>query len=143
MQIPKYFTLKELTATSTGIPNAPETWEDFCNILDTAINLDNIRAAFGLPIRVTSGYRSAAVNKAVGGSTTSAHCKGMAIDIQPYKNTPENMKNLAVLLRGAIERFHIDQLIIYTPDGKDTVNIKWIHVGFSPAPRGQLLFKKG
>lgn len=143
MQIPKYFSFKEMTATATGLPNMPETWAEFCNILDTALNLDRIREAFGLPIRITSGYRSAAVNKVVGGSATSAHRYGMAADIQPYKNTPENMKKLAALLRSAIFPYKIDQLIIYTPDGKDTDNIKWIHVGFAENPRGQLLFKKG
>lgn len=143
MQIPKYFSFKEMTATTTGLPNMPETWPEFCNILDTALNLDKIREAFGLPIRITSGYRSTAVNKAVGGSATSAHRYGMAVDIQPYKNTPENMKKLAALLRSAIFPYKIDQLIIYTPDGKDTDKIKWIHVGFSPNPRGHLLFKKG
>lgn len=147
MQIPKYFSFKEMTATATGHPNTPETWDAFCNILDTALNLDRIREAFGLPIRITSGYRSAAVNTAVGGSNTSAHCKGMAIDIQPYKNTKANMDALMGLLRLNIQNYNIDQLIIYTADGKDplgtTQAVKWIHVGFAVKPRGQLLFKKG
>ena len=143
MQIPKYFTLKEMTATTTKLANHPETWAECSNLCDTAILLDNIRVGFGQGIRITSGFRSAAVNAAVGGSRTSAHRKGMAVDIQPYKNTKENMKKLAMLLRARIEHYKIDQLIIYTADGKDTDQIRWIHVGFSAKPRFQLLFKKG
>jgi hypothetical protein len=147
VQLPKYFTLKEMTATSTKLPNMPETWEEFIALHETALALDQIREAYGQGIRVTSGYRSAAVNTAVGGSKTSAHRKGMAVDIQPYKNTKANMDALMRLLRINIQNYNIDQLIIYTADGKDPLTtkqaIKWIHIGFAAKPRGQLLFKKG
>lgn len=143
MQIPKYFSLKEMTATSQKLPNMPETWEEFSNLRDTALLLDELREKFGQGIRVTSGFRSAAVNAAVGGSKTSAHRKGMAADIQPWKNTKKNMLDLALICRELVSCYPFDQVIIYTPDGKDTENIKWIHIGFSDKPRHQLLFKKG
>lgn len=145
MQIPKYFSLKEMTATSQKLPNIPETWEEFSNLHDTAHLLDGLREMFGKPIRITSGYRSAAVNAAVGGSKTSAHRKGMAVDIQPWKNTKKNMRELASICRQLVTSLSttIDQVIIYTSDGKDTEDIKWIHVGFSTYPRHQLFFKKG
>lgn len=144
MQIPKYFSLKEMTATSQKLPNMPETWEEFSNLRDTALLLDTLREKFGQGIRITSGYRSAAVNAAVGGSKTSAHRKGMAADIQPWKNTKKNMRELALICRQLVlfECHPVDQVIIYTPDGKDSENIKWIHIGFSDKPRHQLLFKK-
>lgn len=144
MQIPVYFTLKEMTATSQKLPNMPETWEEFSNLRDTALNLDNIRAVFKKAIRITSGFRSAAVNAAVGGSKTSAHRKGMAVDIQPYSNTKENRAELAKILRNNVSVF--DQLIFYTSDGKapkDPGDYKWVHVGFAVKPRNQLLYKKG
>jgi len=145
MQIPKYFSLKEMTATSQKLPNMPETWEEFSNLRDTALLLDELREKFGQGIRITSGFRSAAVNAAVGGSKTSAHRKGMAADIQPWKNTKKNMLELAAICRQLVTSLSnpVDQVIIYTPDGKDTEDIKWIHIGFSPNPRHQLLFKKG
>lgn len=143
MQIPKYFSLKEMTATSQNLPNSPETWEEFSALRDTALMLDELREKFGQGIRITSGFRSAAVNAAVGGSRTSAHRKGRAADIQPWKNTKKNMVELANLCRSLINATYVDQVIIYTPDGKDTEDIKWIHIGFSDKPRHQLLFKKG
>lgn len=145
MQIPKYFSLKEMTATSQNLPNHPETWEEFSALRDTACLLDELREKFGQGIRINSGYRSAAVNAAVGGSKTSAHRKGMAADIQPWKNTKANMLALAKLCRDWATTLSspVDQVIIYTPDGKDSENIKWIHIGFSDKPRHQLFFKKG
>lgn len=145
MKIPKYFSLKEMTATSQNLPNHPETWEEFSTLLDTALLLDELRERFGQGIRITSGFRSAAVNAAVGGSKTSAHRKGRAADIQPWKNTKKNMADLAKLCRewAATLSSPVDQVIIYTPDGKDNENIKWIHIGFSDKPRHQLFFKKG
>ena len=145
MQIPKYFSLKEMTATSQKLPNSPETWEEFSNLRDAALLLDELREKFGQGIRITSGFRSAAVNAAVGGSKTSAHRKGMAADIQPWKNTKANMLALAKLCRDWATTLSspVDQVIIYTPDGKDNENIKWIHIGFSDNPRHQLFFKKG
>lgn len=145
MRLPKHFSLKEMTATSQKLPNIPETWEEFSNLYDTAHLLDGLREMFGQPIRITSGYRSAAVNAAVGGSKTSAHRKGMAADIQPWKNTKKNMRELASICRQLVKSLStpVDQVIIYTQDGKDNENIKWIHIGFSDNPRHQLLFKKG
>lgn len=145
MLTPKYFSLKEMTATSQKPPNSPETWEEFSALRDTALLLDALREKFGQGIRITSGFRSAAVNAAVGGSKTSAHRKGMAADIQPWKNTKANMLALAKLCREWATTLSspVDQVIIYTPDGKDNENIKWIHIGFSDKPRHQLFFKKG
>ena len=50
-----------------------EAWEDYCH-----------DAGLGTPgIRISSGYRGPALNAAVGGSTTSAHCHGYAFDLIP------------------------------------------------------------
>lgn len=144
MQIPKYFSLEEMTITSQKLPNMPETWEEFSALRDTALLLDELRERFGQGIRVTSGYRSAAVNMAVGGSKTSAHRKGMAADIQPWKNTKRNMRALATLCRNwaSAPSSPVDQVIIYTSTGKDIEDIRWIHIGFSDKRRHQLFLKK-
>ena len=81
----KYFTLAELTRSSTaqamGVDNTPTPGavENLNRLMEQT--LDPLREAWGKPIYVNSGYRSAAVNKAVGGVATSHHLKGMAADI--------------------------------------------------------------
>lgn len=81
----KYFTVPELckseTAVKLGIDNKCNMGQ-MNNMLELIKNvLDPLREAFGKPIIVTSGFRSERLNKAVGGSKTSHHTKGMAADI--------------------------------------------------------------
>lgn len=83
----KYFTIKELCAsfkaTQLGIKNEPSK-AALTNLESLVLNiLDPLRAAWGGGIIVTSGYRSVALNKAVGGSPSSAHRYGLAADIVP------------------------------------------------------------
>lgn len=126
----RYFTLAEMTVSETaarkGLDNTP-TGEALENLKRTMLQMDRIRAALGKPIVVTSGYRSPAVNKAVGGSATSAHCKGLAVDFTcPGFGTPlEVAKAVAAL---GIE---FDQLIHEYGT--------WVHIGFAEKPRRQLL----
>ena len=81
------FSLEELTFSEMALrrgwkndpsPLALENLKRLCETL-----LEPIRAAFGVPIHVNSGYRSAQINKAVGGATGSAHMIGRAADIVP------------------------------------------------------------
>jgi hypothetical protein len=94
----KYFTIKELTNTSVQADNTPN--EEQLNNLEQVIDvMDAVREEWtkvceqnnwGNPaIKVNSGFRSKAVNDAVGGSKTSEHMLGYAVDIKPV-----NMKNL-------------------------------------------------
>ena len=82
-----YFTITELcysdTAKAKGIDNSPTT-EVRANLV-TLVNtlLDPLREAWKSPIRVTSGYRCGVLNRAVGGSSSSAHLYGCAADIVP------------------------------------------------------------
>lgn len=76
------FTLAELTKTSTGITNMPPSKSEiYSNLLRTAKMLQALRDWLGKPIIVNSGYRSPAVNKAVGGASNSSHMYGLAADI--------------------------------------------------------------
>ena len=128
----KYFTIKELCASSTavqlGIDNTPnsEIVNNLTQLVDNV--LDPLRDRYGKPIYVNSGYRCQALNKAVNGSKTSKHMEGLAADITV--GTPVQNKKLFNLI------IHMDlpydQLI-------DEQNFRWIHVSFSNEPRKQIL----
>lgn len=79
MLLTPHFTLAELTTTRTGLPNTPGEAE-VAKLRKVAEMLETIRAHFGRPVAVHSGYRSPAVNAAVGGSKTSQHMLAEAAD---------------------------------------------------------------
>ena len=106
----KNFTLKEMTKTCTGLPNEIPSFEVAFNLYDTACFLQKLRNLIGMPIVVTSGYRSEAVNKAVGGAKNSAHLRGGAADIR----CKDNEKLLNVIK----EECAYDELGVYYKDGK-------------------------
>ncbi len=113
----EYFTLKELTGTKTGLANTPN--EEEVKNLEHLVReiLDPLRAVYGSPIRVNSGFRSEAVNKAVGGVANSQHLTGEAVDISA--GNPEENKRLFHML--AHDGYLFDQLI-------DEQKYSWIHV---------------
>lgn len=122
-----YFTLKEFTRSSTaeklGIVNEPtsEHQKNIQLLIDNV--LDPLREKFGEPIIVSSGYRSQALNKAVGGSSTSQHSKGQAADIMA-KNPADNAKLFNIISCS----LPYDQLI--WEKGNDAYPA-WVHVSFS------------
>lgn len=115
------FTLAEMIVTSTGLPNDPGPVE-LENLRQLTVNvLQPLRFQYGMPIRVNSGYRSAAVNSAVGGSQTSQHCLGQAADLDSTNNA-----QLFNLIRNSLP---FDQLIW---EGGNDLQPDWVHVSFSP-----------
>ena len=82
----KYFTFSELcdsgTAKTHHIDNTPdeEIKINLRNLVDNC--LDIIREKYGKPITISSGYRCPALNKVVGGASTSQHTKGQAADLK-------------------------------------------------------------
>ncbi len=71
------------TAVRKGIPNDPGP-DVLQHLHETAtMLLDPVRALLGVPLHINSGYRSPAVNSAIGGSATSAHMTGYAADTHP------------------------------------------------------------
>ena len=99
----KYFTMGELvssrTADKKGIINRCNK-EHAANLTALVEKvLDPLREAYGKPIRVTSGYRCEALNKAVGGSPTSDHMKGCAADIVGTPATKEENEYLFDLIQ--------------------------------------------
>lgn len=78
----KHFTIEELTKTNTRLGNTPpaEAVRNLTTLVERV--LDPLREAYGEPIYVNSGYRSPAVNSAVGGAKNSQHVKGEAVDFR-------------------------------------------------------------
>ena len=136
----KYFTINELCVSGSHPKLAvmPEKGTSiYNNLLYLIERLDMIREKWGGPIICTSGYRSPALNKAVGGSKTSAHLTGMAADIHPKSGS---IMVLAALI--ATMDMEFDQLILERCSTKngEIVGCQWLHVGFSRTKnRNQIL----
>lgn len=123
------FTYAELTISSVRKDNTPPP-----NILQRiesilAPGCEEIKKYLdGKSVLINSGYRSPEVNKAIGGSKTSAHCLGYAVDfISPKYGTPIQV---AERLSETLKKF--DQIIY---EGT------WVHASFDPRNRKQVLTK--
>lgn len=82
----EHFTFDELTSTSHNelLEANRESAKAFMKQLKyVAAALEEIRAVLGVPMKITSGFRNPALNKAVGGSPTSGHTKGLCADFKP------------------------------------------------------------
>lgn len=127
MQLSKNLVLAEVTRSETakrrGISNmpTPEHLENFKKLAENVFQ--PIRDHFGKPIHISSGYRSAALNKAVGGSSSSQHCTGEAIDIDMDGTDITN----AQIFNFIKDNLNFDQLI--WEFGTDA-NPDWVHVSY-------------
>ncbi len=133
----QWFSLREMTRTSTGLPNQPPEpyWANLKRLVDTL--LDPLRNDLGAPVRVTSGYRSPQVNAAIGGSRTSRHMLGLAADIKVKGMESTTLAERIEQLRqdGFLD---YDQVIAYAASRGGHV-----HVGLAPegsTPRRQMLW---
>ena len=138
----KDYTLEELTVSATadrlGLDNMPVTAAHQSN-LDL---LEDFLNSIPFDFRVNSVYRSPAVNSAVGGSSTSQHMNGLAVDLSPIGL---NNKELATWFwANRADYPELDQVIWYT----DTTHV---HIGICPpgsqncvsgAPRGRFYVAK-
>jgi|GEM_PF-631004 len=120
-KISTYFTMGEAIhsdyAKKHGINNYPKSTAIEKNIIYTACRMDKIRKILKRPIKITSWYRSPKVNRAVGGSKTSAHLDGLAVDFYLKKGyCKEEIQRLK-------KKAKYDQLIYY-PRGNRA------HIGF-------------
>lgn len=120
----KYFTLKEMTYSDTakkyGIDNTPSA-SITANLNELMAFLDGLREAWGSPIKVTSGYRSVAVNLLVGGSPTSVHVKGHAADLRPVNGKMKEFKKFCVEY---VKDKEFDQLLL-----EKSRTTEWVHIG--------------
>ena len=128
MNLSKNFTLEELvkseTALRLNIPNIPTKAEiENLRVLCEKI-LQPIRDKFG-GVKINSGYRCPAVNKAAGGSKTSDHMTGCAADLEI-----PGMANYD-LASYISQNFRFTQVILefYTRGIPDS---GWVHVSYNP-----------
>lgn len=130
MKLSLNFELREFTKSEYAIRNnidntPPKEVIDKLTLLSTNV-LEKIRHLMGKPVRVNSGYRGTALNKAIGGSESSQHCKGEAADIEIIG---QDNKELAIWIS---KNCDFDQLILefYDPKEKDP-NSGWVHVSYA------------
>lgn len=135
----KYFSIKELTksetATKKGIDNTPNA-EQIKN-METLINnlLDPIREQWGAVIYVTSGFRSVALNKAVGGVSNSHHLGGYAADLT-VKSQAGNKALFDMIRRSKLKW---TQLI---SEKTTAQGCGWVHISYVPNNlKNQVLWK--
>lgn len=127
MQLSPHLSLAEVTrsesAKRNGISNepTPQHLENFKLLANHVF--EPIRNHFNIPIHISSGYRSAALNKKIGGAATSQHCSGEAIDID-MDNTAITNKQVFDFIK---EHLNFDQLIW---EFGTTSNPDWVHVSF-------------
>ncbi len=132
MQLSKHFSLEELTFSQTAVRNKIDnvpTGADLAALTNTAQQMELVRILLNNPISINSGYRSAALNKAIKGSSkTSQHMIGEAVDFTcrgfgTPKQVVEKIKN---------SNIEFDQLIYEFES--------WVHISFtSKKPRKQIL----
>ena len=119
------FTLEELivspTAKRLGLPNTPSP-EHIANMKYVCEKiLEPVRAHFGKPIQINSSYRAPLVNKAVGGSKTSQHSNGEAVDFE----IPGISNKVVADWVG--DNLEFDQVILEFYNAKDGANSGWVH----------------
>ena len=121
MRLRTNFTLEEMTATSSHLPNVPKEREILKLTLLVQHVLQPLRDKYGRIIHVNSGYRTQEVNKEVGGTVTpiSQHCKGEAADLDSDDNAM-----LFHLIRFCLD---FDQLIW---EGGTNDQPAWVHVSY-------------
>jgi len=125
MKLSQHLSLSEVirseSAKRNGISNMPIPLhiENFKLLAEKVF--EPVRLHFGVPIHISSGYRSVELNKCIGGSLTSQHCSGEAIDID-MDGSPSGVTNKMVFdyIKDNLE---FDQLI-------NEFDYSWVHVSY-------------
>lgn len=134
MMLSAHFSLDEFTNSQTaarqGIDNTPSP-EVLRTLHKTATGMELVRQLLGAPIIISSGYRSPALNKAVGGASSSQHMTGEAVDFTcPGYGTPAqivaDIRASKIPFDLVIEEFS-----------------RWVHISFSDRNRRQSLVIDG
>ena len=125
MKLSENFSLDEVirsaTAIKLGIDNTPE--QEHLDNLQVVIDeiAQPLRDHFGKPVRINSGYRSPALNEAIGGSINSQHSKGEALDLEI-----DGVSNLEVA-DWITDNCDYDQVILEFYNPADGPNSGWVH----------------
>ena len=112
-----------ITALRRGIKNSPTKNQKQCMGIIAEEIFEPLREWVGGPIRINSFFRSPELNTAIGGSTTSQHCKGQAMDIDDTKCNKTN----AEMYNWIKENLEFDQMI--WEFGTDD-NPNWVHISY-------------
>ena len=142
----KHFSMAELTRSATaqkmGLDNTPTSAHRANLEMMVTMLIDPLREAWaiecaheqwGTPaLTVTSGYRGFRLNKAVGGSNTSAHCIGFALDLVPANGRLAEFKKFC---RQYLTGKPFDQMI--SEDENAAGVPRWIHIGYMNQQGGQ------
>jgi hypothetical protein len=128
MNLSKSFTLNELTksqeATRLGIDNTPNE-EHILNLKLLCENvLQPIRDFYGMPLSVSSGYRSAALCESIGSSSKSQHTKGQAADFEIFGVANKDLADFVV------KNLDYDQCILEFWNENEP-NSGWVHCSFN------------
>ena len=128
MNLSKSFTLNELTksqeATRLGIDNTPNE-EQILNLKLLCENvLQPIRDFYGMPLSVSSGYRSTALCEAIGSSSKSQHTKGQAADFEIFGVANKDLADFVV------KNLDYDQCILEFWNENEP-NSGWVHCSFN------------
>lgn len=130
MPLSDHFTLAEAVHSETAqrlrIDNKPDALV-ILNLCRTAKNiLEPVREFFGIPFSPTSWFRCSDLNHAIGGSVSSDHVKGHAVDIKIPGLSP------AILAQWVEENCQFDQLILEYHDPSQPLS-GWVHVSYRSA----------
>ena len=127
MRISKHISYREATHSATakrrGLDNTPNQ-EQLENMYKVAeFIFEPLRLFVGGPIKINSFFRSVDVNKAVGGTSRSQHCKGQAIDIDDVFGHKTN----AEMFEYVRENLDFDQMIWEFGSNN---NPSWLHISY-------------
>ncbi len=114
--------IRSESAKRNGISNMPIPLhiENFKLLAEKVF--EPVRLHFGVPIHISSGYRSIELNKCIGGSLTSQHCTGEAIDID-MDGSPSGVTNKMVF-DYIKDNLVYDQII-------NEFDYSWVHVSYA------------
>jgi zinc D-Ala-D-Ala carboxypeptidase len=138
MNISEHISMKEAlrsnTAERLGINNMPDN-DTLITMQITAQHIfEPLRNHFNEPIYISSFYRSPELNKAIGGSTSSQHCIGEAIDIDDVYSKASNVDFFNYIK----DKLEFDQLIWEFGDDE---NPAWVHVSYALGKNRMLILK--
>jgi zinc D-Ala-D-Ala carboxypeptidase len=130
MNLSAHVTLKEFQASGLATLRNLNNEMSESQIASAKLLCENVfeplRLYLNTPIQISSGFRSLQVNKMIGGSATSQHTKGEAMDLQI------NAKGFHFIK----DKLEFDQLIWEFGNDEQP---SWVHVSFSPRNRKQVL----
>ena len=132
MILSKNFSLNEMSRSNTarvkGLPNVPNA-EQVKNLKALCENvLQPLRDYLGEPVVINSGFRSQAVNMAVGGAKNSQHTKGEAADIKC-----KDFLYAKKIYTWIMDNCEFDQVILENKAGRSY----WVHVSYTTSRKNR------